>query len=106
MVFRFFQGTFCVQFLFRHGRPPLMLSIRLNVGGELTGGELTGGELTGWLPTSLTGWTLNMVFISWSRAEVRARWAAVEQASGKASNVFACGLGFGLAGPRPCIDSR
>ena len=49
-----------------------MLSIRLNVGGELTGGELTGGELTGgeltgWLPTSLTGWTLNMVFISWSR---------------------------------------
>jgi hypothetical protein len=39
-----------------------MLSIRLNVGGELTG-----GELTGWLPTSLTGWTLNTVFISWSR---------------------------------------
>ena len=49
-----------------------MLPIRLNVGGdltggELTGGELTGGELTGWLPTSLTGWTLNKVFICWSR---------------------------------------
>ena len=49
-----------------------MLAIRLNVGGdltggELTGGELTGGELTGWLPTSLTGWMLNMVFISLSR---------------------------------------
>jgi hypothetical protein len=43
-------------------RTAFELSSGLNVGGELTG-----GELTDWLPTSLTGWTLNMVFISWSR---------------------------------------